>query len=63
MQKKKTPLRDPVSREFLLTGLRELANRNFASWTVSPTESAVLEIADGLEQVAKGLRNLARAGI
>jgi hypothetical protein len=32
---------------------------DFAFWNLSLTEEAVFQIAEGLEQVAKGLRNLA----
>ena len=53
---------DPVSREVLRDSIKELRDRHFAPWTPSLTETAVFDIAEGLEQLAKGLRNLAVSG-
>jgi hypothetical protein len=53
---------DPVSRKALQDGIRELLEKNFAVWNPSLTEEAVFQIAEGLEQIAKGLRNLAASG-
>jgi hypothetical protein len=53
---------DEVSRKALQAGIKELREKHFAPWTPSLTEGAVFEIAEGLEQVAKGLRNLAASG-
>jgi hypothetical protein len=65
MPKKKKPSTipdDPVSRKALQDGIKELFEKNFAPWKPSLTEEAVFQIAEGLEQVAKGLRNLAASG-
>ena len=64
-KKKKTRLAapdDPVSRTALQDGIKELLEKHFAPWNPSLTEEAVFQIAEGLEQVAKGLRNLAASG-
>ena len=53
---------DPVSRKALQDGIKELLEKHFAPWNPSLVEEAVFEIAEGLEQVAKGLRNLAASG-
>jgi len=51
-----------VSRKALHDAVKEVLEKNFASWNLSLTEEAVFQIAEGLEQVAKGLRNLAASG-
>jgi len=64
-KKKKSPAipaDDPVSRKALQDGIRELFEKNFAVWNPSLTDEAVFQIAEGLEKVAKGLRNLASSG-
>ena len=61
-KKKKASLRDPVSRQSLIEGIIKLGKKNFSPWNPSPIEEAVFQIAEGLEQTAKGLRNLAAAG-
>ena len=53
---------DPVSRKALQDAIKELLEKHFAPWNPSLTEEAVFQIAEGLEQVAKGLRNLAASG-
>lgn len=55
-------MRDPVSRRSLLEGIKKVAEKNFAPWNPSLTEEALFQIPEGLEQVAKGRRNLAAAG-
>jgi hypothetical protein len=62
MPKKKKIPDDPVSRKALEDGIKELREKHFAPWKPSVTEKAVFQIAEGLEQVAKGLRNLAASG-
>jgi len=61
MPKKKKPSipDDPVSRKALQAELRTLRDKHFAPWTPSLAQEAVFQIAEGLEQVSKGLRNLA----
>ncbi len=49
---------DPVNRKALQDGIKKLSEHNFASWTPSLTEAAVLQVAYGLEKIAEGLRNL-----
>ena len=53
---------DDVSRKALRDTIKELSERRFAPWTPSPTETAVFAIAEGLEGLAKGLRDLAASG-
>lgn len=55
-------LDDPVSRKALWDGIKEVYEKHFAVWNPSLTEEAVFQIAEGFEQVAKGLRNLAASG-
>jgi hypothetical protein len=65
MPKKKKPSAipdDPVSRKSLQDGIKELLEKNFAVWNPSLTEEALFQIAEGLEQVAKVVRNLAASG-
>jgi hypothetical protein len=56
------PEDDPVSRKALLDGIKELLEKNFAPYDPSMTKEAIFQIAEGLEQVAKGLRHLAASG-
>jgi hypothetical protein len=53
---------DEVSRKALRDGIRELREKHFAPWKPSLTEEAVFQIAEGLEQVAKGLKGVAASG-
>lgn len=53
---------DEVSRKALRDGIRELRDKRFAPWKPSLAEEALFEMAEGLEQIAKGLRNLAASG-
>ena len=61
MPKKKKPSApdDPVSRKALQEGIKKLREKHFAPWTPSLTQEAAFQIAEGLEQIAKGLRKLA----
>jgi hypothetical protein len=53
---------DEVSRKALRDSIKTLRDKHFAPWKPSLAEEAVFEMAEGLEQVAKGLRNLAASG-
>jgi hypothetical protein len=53
---------DEVSRKVLQAGIKTLRDKHFAPWKPSLAEEAILEMAEGLERVAKGLRNLAASG-
>jgi len=65
MPKKKKPSAipdDPVSRKALQERLKELREKRFAPWEVSPTEEAFFQLAEGLEKIAGALRALAASG-
>ena len=53
---------DPVSRKALQARIKELREKHFAPWTPSPAETALFEIAEGLEATANGFRALAASG-
>jgi hypothetical protein len=52
---------DPISQKALLDAIQAVFNKNFAPWTPTDREKALVKIATGLETAAVGVRELLRS--
>jgi hypothetical protein len=52
---------DPISQKALLDAIQAVFNKNFAPWTPTEREKAMVKIATGLEMAAQGVRELLKS--